>query len=144
MQLLCCRAPHSWPGHNNLDVCIWHYEADNMILQIYLVLSNYIPSFIWVYDPSQYQFGSDVSSAPFAFNWSRGRGAMLTRAARRYACCVYTEQALILSDFTTKLLVTWIIVGTGIEIKSSQPGTPSLWEQPTLTSSPSSSPTDWK
>ncbi len=27
----------------------------------------------------------------------------------RYACCVYTEQPLILSDVTTKLLVTWII-----------------------------------
>ncbi len=62
------------------------------------------------YDPSQYQFGSDVTSASFAFNWSRGRGATLTSASRRYACCVYTEQALILSDVTTKLLMTWIIV----------------------------------
>ncbi len=62
------------------------------------------------YDPSQYQFGSDVTSASFAFNWSRGRRATLTRAARRYASCVYTEQALILSDVTSKLLVTWIVV----------------------------------
>ena len=61
------------------------------------------------YPPSQYQFGSDVTSASFAFNWSH-RCATLTRAARRYACCVYTEQALILSDVTTKLLVTWIVI----------------------------------
>ena len=61
------------------------------------------------YDPSQYQFGNDVTSASFVFNWTCGRGAMLTRAARRYACCEYTEQALILSDVTTILLVTWII-----------------------------------
>ncbi len=61
------------------------------------------------YAQSQYQFGSDVTSASFAFNCSRGRGATLTRAARRYAFCVYTEQALILSDVTTKLLVTWIV-----------------------------------
>ncbi len=59
--------------------------------------------------PSQYQFCSDVTSASFAFNWSHGRGATLTRAARRYAFCVYTEQALILSDVTTKLLVTCVI-----------------------------------
>ena len=63
------------------------------------------------YAPSQYQFGIDVTSASFAFNWSRGREATLTRAAWRYACCVHTEQALILSDITTKLLVTWIIHG---------------------------------
>ena len=61
------------------------------------------------YAQSQYQFGSEVTSASFAFNWSRGRGTTLTRAARRYAFCVYTEQALILSDVTTKLLVTWIV-----------------------------------
>ncbi len=64
----------------------------------------------FLYDPSQYQFGSDVTSASFAFNWLRGREATLIRAARSYACCVYTEQALILSDVTTKLLVTWIII----------------------------------
>ncbi len=63
-----------------------------------------------LYATSQYQFGSEVTSASFAFNWSRGRGATLTCAAQRYSCCVYTEQALILSDVTTKLLVTWIIV----------------------------------
>ncbi len=63
-----------------------------------------------LYDPSQYQCGSDITSVSFAFNWLRGRGATLTRAAQRYACCVYTEQALTLSDVTTKLLVTWIIV----------------------------------
>ncbi len=68
------------------------------------------PAAFHLYAPNQYQFGSDVTSASFAFNWSRGREAALTRAARRYACCVYTEQALILSDVTTKLLVTWIIV----------------------------------
>ncbi len=49
--------------------------------------------YVKYYYPSQ--FGSDVTSATFAFNWSRGRGATLTRATRRYACCVYTEQALI-------------------------------------------------
>ncbi len=32
-----------------------------------------------IYDPSQYQFGSDVTSALVAFKWSRGRGATLTR-----------------------------------------------------------------
>ncbi len=58
------------------------------------------------YAPSQYQFGSDVTSAS---NWSRGRGPTLTRAVRRNACCIYREQVLILFDVTTKLLVTWIV-----------------------------------
>ncbi len=30
-------------------------------------------------------FGSDITSASFSFNWSRGCGATQTRAARRYA-----------------------------------------------------------
>ena len=53
----------------------------------------------------------DVTSASFAFNSSHGCGATLTRTAQRYACCVYREQALILSDVTTKLkrILTWII-----------------------------------
>ena len=61
------------------------------------------------YAQSQYQFGSDITSVFFAFKWSHRRGATLTRAARRYAFCIYTGQAWILSDVTTKLLVTWIV-----------------------------------
>ncbi len=94
-----------WFVQRHRDDNMW-WLADNVTCnytrQVDLVSS--------AYDPRKYQFGSDETSASFAFNWSRGRGATLTRAARRYASCVYTEQALILSDVTTKVLVTWIIV----------------------------------
>ncbi len=46
------------------------------------------------YALSQYQFGSDITSASFAFNWSGRRGATLTGAARRYACCVWERTSV--------------------------------------------------
>ncbi len=50
-------------------------------------------------------FGSDVTSASFELYWSRGCGAILTHAVRRYALDANMEQVLILFDISTKVLV---------------------------------------
>ncbi len=54
-------------------------------------------------------FGSDFTSASFAFDSSRGRGTTLTLAALSYAM-TQTWKNMILGDITTKVLVKCCIL----------------------------------
>ncbi len=56
-------------------------------------------------------FGSDVKSVSFVFNQLRRHGAMLTQSSVAIRHGANTEQALILCDLTTKVLVKCHIYG---------------------------------
>ncbi len=75
---------HCWYYSHDHIGSYWAHVPMGYYTQCHLISESYYGKFE-IYTAFHQLFGSDVTSASFAFNWSRGRGAMLTHAARRYA-----------------------------------------------------------